>query len=247
MCIRVILDHHADVYGIASHPERPFFFASASRDITLRFWRADVLTPDLTMRSIISKDWGKDGVVGNWRDFANPGTRLMMCGSSSKAAASAISLAKDDAARAAIVANFICQPDGLEEVLSLAAAQGSKVPEITNMRVVHGMSLFNVKVQFPLPRSRPCSLLPSISFFLFLSHFSLSSPSLHTKRKRKEQSPALRCISGALTQSHAHGGLVDSIGCCRRLEADEGIPVSEQRSATVLSNAGSNLADLARS
>jgi WD40 repeat protein len=145
-CIRLILDHHADVYGIASHPDRPFFFASSSRDITLRFWRADVLTPDNTMRCIISRDWEKDKIVGKWEDCIVPSTRPMMCGSRSKEVAKEISLAKEDKARSAIIAKFICHPDGLEEVLSLAAAQGSKVPEITNMRVVHGGSLFNVKV-----------------------------------------------------------------------------------------------------
>jgi len=35
-----VMDHHADVYGLASHPARPFFFVSSSRDQSLRFWDA---------------------------------------------------------------------------------------------------------------------------------------------------------------------------------------------------------------
>jgi WD40 repeat protein len=31
-------EHIADVYGIASHPERPFVYISSSRDTTLRIW-----------------------------------------------------------------------------------------------------------------------------------------------------------------------------------------------------------------
>ena len=36
-------DHHADVYGLASHPRRPFVYASSSRDTSLRFWSIDEL------------------------------------------------------------------------------------------------------------------------------------------------------------------------------------------------------------
>ncbi len=40
-CVAVVYDHHADVYGLASHPLRPFVFASSSRDTSLRFWGMD--------------------------------------------------------------------------------------------------------------------------------------------------------------------------------------------------------------
>ncbi len=35
---QTVLDHYADVYGLDSHPSRPFVFASSSRDTTMRFW-----------------------------------------------------------------------------------------------------------------------------------------------------------------------------------------------------------------
>ena len=36
--IYVIYDHIADVYGIMSHPKRPFVYASCSRDTSIRLW-----------------------------------------------------------------------------------------------------------------------------------------------------------------------------------------------------------------
>ena len=36
--VQAVLDHYADVYGLDSHPSRPFVYASSSRDTTLRFW-----------------------------------------------------------------------------------------------------------------------------------------------------------------------------------------------------------------
>ncbi len=37
-CLKTVLDHYADVYGLDSHPHRPFVYASSSRDTTMRFW-----------------------------------------------------------------------------------------------------------------------------------------------------------------------------------------------------------------
>lgn len=40
-CLLVINDHIADVYAIASHPERPFTYISCSRDTTVRVWEME--------------------------------------------------------------------------------------------------------------------------------------------------------------------------------------------------------------
>ena len=45
-----ISDHNADVYGISFHPERPFLFASCSRDTTIRLFIIDGLISALKMQ-----------------------------------------------------------------------------------------------------------------------------------------------------------------------------------------------------
>lgn len=50
-CLKVLADHHADVYGLAMHPQRPFALASSSRDTTLRFWTLGMLAPSLPLRA----------------------------------------------------------------------------------------------------------------------------------------------------------------------------------------------------
>jgi WD40 repeat protein len=37
-CIHVLSDHHADVYTLSAHPDRPFLFVSSSRDTSVRLW-----------------------------------------------------------------------------------------------------------------------------------------------------------------------------------------------------------------
>lgn len=41
-CLQVVYDHVADVYTVASHPNRPFTYVSCSRDTTLRVWELEV-------------------------------------------------------------------------------------------------------------------------------------------------------------------------------------------------------------
>ncbi len=41
VCIQVISNHSADVYSIVSHPERPFTYASCSRDTTVRIFELE--------------------------------------------------------------------------------------------------------------------------------------------------------------------------------------------------------------
>lgn len=46
-CIHLANEHHADVYGIATHPERPFMYVSCSRDTSIRFWTIERLVASL--------------------------------------------------------------------------------------------------------------------------------------------------------------------------------------------------------
>ena len=46
--------HHADVYGLSSHPARPFLFISSSRDSTLRLFTLDELAAPFFLQSALS-------------------------------------------------------------------------------------------------------------------------------------------------------------------------------------------------
>lgn len=52
-CIAVLEDHHADIYGLDSHPERPFVFVSCSRDNSIRFWNSEGLVNNFKIQSIL--------------------------------------------------------------------------------------------------------------------------------------------------------------------------------------------------
>ena len=54
-CMFTITDHNADVYGITFHPQKPFLFASCSRDTTLRLFVVDRLISALKMQ-LLSTD-----------------------------------------------------------------------------------------------------------------------------------------------------------------------------------------------
>ena len=52
-CMFTITDHNADVYGISFHPDRPFLFASCSRDTTIRLFLVDGLFSALKMQLLV--------------------------------------------------------------------------------------------------------------------------------------------------------------------------------------------------
>ncbi len=52
-CIFVTSDHYADVYGITSHPQRPFMYVSCSRDTSLRFWNLEGITSKLMVINLM--------------------------------------------------------------------------------------------------------------------------------------------------------------------------------------------------
>lgn len=54
-CIDKILDHGADVYGLTTHPQRPFVVASCSRDSTVRIWSLSTLFSTIQIRIIAGK------------------------------------------------------------------------------------------------------------------------------------------------------------------------------------------------
>jgi WD40 repeat protein len=54
--LKVVVDHHADVYGICAHPQRPFVIATASRDTTIRLWSLDTMFTRLKIRALCGEN-----------------------------------------------------------------------------------------------------------------------------------------------------------------------------------------------
>jgi len=94
-CITVLDDHHADIYGLDAHADRPFVYASCSRDNSIRFWNSEGLITNYKIQSILRHSsevlldttnedmvMNKDGELGN-QDIDTTKT-TKMCGAKSK-------------------------------------------------------------------------------------------------------------------------------------------------------------------
>lgn len=65
-CLACLSGHQADVYGIASHPQRPFFVISCSRDTTFRFWNLLELFPGTFVNEIQEYPVQQNSKVKRW-------------------------------------------------------------------------------------------------------------------------------------------------------------------------------------
>ena len=65
-CVRVIAEHHADIYCLVSHPARPFALLSTSRDTTVRTWFLDDAATPLLLPVLLGDEVGTvRGVAGD--------------------------------------------------------------------------------------------------------------------------------------------------------------------------------------
>mmetsp|Transcript_17137 Transcript_17137/g.30766 ORF Transcript_17137/g.30766 Transcript_17137/m.30766 type:complete len:1177 (-) Transcript_17137:8002-11532(-) len=65
-CIYTATEHHADVYGLCSHPSRPFLYFSCSRDTSIRQWTIE----DYIQQQLLESASGLDELTGNLYKFA---------------------------------------------------------------------------------------------------------------------------------------------------------------------------------
>lgn len=54
-CLRVVSDHSSDIYGIISHPNRPFYYITVSKDSTIRFWLLKDIVRKLLVKFILKR------------------------------------------------------------------------------------------------------------------------------------------------------------------------------------------------
>lgn len=81
-CIAVMSDHVADVYGLSSAPGRPFLYASASRDTTLRQFTLEGVVSSIKTRAIIGNSLAS--MLGDTGDAMRRDSPTVLCGVASR-------------------------------------------------------------------------------------------------------------------------------------------------------------------
>ncbi|KAG2385897.1 hypothetical protein C9374_003046 [Naegleria lovaniensis] len=120
-------DHHADVYGISSHPERPFIFGSTSRDTTIRFWDLEPLVRKYYVRTIQDQSLANImGVPSN--PFDDNAPEMLLSGHGSKTVNANMVQARTDVEKYTILSEFFNFPYTTRNLWELANSysQGKK-------------------------------------------------------------------------------------------------------------------------
>ena len=80
-CLYVSTEHHADIYGLATHARRPFMYVSCSRDTSLRLWSVEDFIFKLHIRALLDKSLGN--ITGPPRDRMEEMSTLALYGEGS--------------------------------------------------------------------------------------------------------------------------------------------------------------------
>lgn len=81
-CIYTLGEHHADVYGINTHPECPFVLVSCSRDTTLRFWQIE--DPAFVLLNEVILDYSLYDIIADANDAMPEGSIIKLCGNAGR-------------------------------------------------------------------------------------------------------------------------------------------------------------------
>ena len=151
-CVRVIAEHHADIYCLVSHPARPFALLSTSRDTTVRTWFLDDAATPLLLPVLLGDEVGTvRGVAG---DGAAENGELRLCGAGSrrleetlKATASVPGdISGRSLARYTLLFDFFMPPRGVRNLWQLAAAAVSPAARTDDdLEVAHGVHLLDAE------------------------------------------------------------------------------------------------------
>ena len=93
----MVYDHHADVYGLAVHPDRPFTVVSSSRDTTLRVWTMDeTIVGTIKTASVLASGELIPDLMGSIEQTMKAGAGVALCGPVSKSLCAALSANKGE-------------------------------------------------------------------------------------------------------------------------------------------------------
>jgi WD40 repeat protein len=82
-CLRVVECHVADVYALSTHPERPFVYASCSRDTSIRIWELEDFADMIRLRLVCGKTLDTDNHVENGEEALETHSKSALLGQSS--------------------------------------------------------------------------------------------------------------------------------------------------------------------
>jgi WD40 repeat protein len=121
-CLSVVWDHHADVYGLTCHPQRPFVFVSSSRDTTLRVWTMTREAARARVISLFGNTW--TGVIGEV-EAAMQGEAIL-AGAASRDLVARAKAARTEAQRAHVIFDFFSPPNGVRDLWDLVVGMEGK-------------------------------------------------------------------------------------------------------------------------
>ena len=142
VCLQMVADHHADVYGLGCHPDRPFLVVSSSRDNTIRQWRLDDLVWQMSSLVLVctapsAMKAAFRGLLSSVADAMAPGAPMMLTGKGSQRVLQRLERLMDDAAAVQLISSFLQSPPDLNEIWNLTRTMlTGKVVSVKN-RIVH--------------------------------------------------------------------------------------------------------------
>jgi WD40 repeat protein len=142
-CIATVNDHHSDVYGLSSHPNRPFLYGSTSRDTTIRFFTLESTFKEIFIKAVMRKSLTE--LIGNPYNFfqkTGDAVTLKLSGVGSKFINTQLQNLKSDVERYALLFDFLSQPYDTKELWNVASscALGSEfIPK--KSKILHSAQL----------------------------------------------------------------------------------------------------------
>lgn len=151
-CQHIITNHGGDVYGLASHPDRPFVFAACSRDTTLRLFSMDeTALASFKYQIVLGNSYIQPEHLREAHKLLDPHAPLKLCGAKSRALAEQFgAVSEEDRENGACFASLMDYWNGargLKELFSLAKSlveekagelKGGEVAHVDDMRALLG-------------------------------------------------------------------------------------------------------------
>lgn len=140
-CVSMVNDHHADVYGLDSHPQRPFVFVSTSKDTTVRIWGMRNLVESTLLQSLLRKSFS--GIIeGEGSCESNDGSMKLLSGQHSKIVDKRIQASENNFEKYASIFEFFCPIASVRDLWELVnVGLTQRLPSVRSTTLSHSAFL----------------------------------------------------------------------------------------------------------